>query len=124
MSAEWLLFAGLCLFWLAYLVRPFRSRATDPGVDERRRLIEAKRGYLYALRDAEVDHESGKLSEADYVAVRDRLEEKAAETMRLLDELGGGPPEARIERMLADLRARRGGEREASAAADRGAEHA
>jgi hypothetical protein len=104
MTAEWILFAILCAFWAVYLTRPLLGTARSAQLDERRRLAEAKRGYLYALRDAETDFESGKLSEEDYVAVRARLEEKAAETIRLLDELGGGTPEQKVARELEKLR--------------------
>lgn len=104
MSPEWLLFGVLAAFWGVYLVRPLIGPDRARNVDERRRLAEAKRGYLYALRDAETDYESGKLSQEDYVAVRTRLEEKAAETIRLLDELGGGTPEEKVARELEKLR--------------------
>lgn len=110
MAPEWVLFAIVCIFWGAYLLRPIiaRTTGTTAGSDEHRRLAEAKRGYLFALRDAEIDFESGKLAEADYRAIRARLEEKAAEAIRLLDELGGGTPEEKVQRALDELRRRPG----------------
>jgi hypothetical protein len=106
MSPEWILFAIVVAFWAAYTLRPFLGAERRASVDERRRLAEAKRGFLYALRDAEIDFESGKLSEEDFTAIRARLEEKAAETIRLLDELGGGTPEEKVARELEKLRQR------------------
>lgn len=103
MPPVWLLFVLASGLWLYYLVRPLVERST-PADDPRRRLLEEKRGYLYALRDAEADYRAGKLSETDYESVRDRLEARAAATIRSLEELEGGSTAGRIEARLGQLR--------------------
>jgi hypothetical protein len=65
-----------------------------PGELERRE--EARRAELEAakeakyreIRDAELDHRMGKLSEADYRAVDRELRAEAIEILRELDSLG------------------------------------
>ena len=105
MPPLWVLFGVVSAFWLAYMIRPFLRREGEQE-DARRRLIEDKRGYLFALRDAELDFEGGKLSAADFEAVRARLEEKAARVIQNLDEIDGGSPEQRVQHALEKLRKR------------------
>jgi hypothetical protein len=104
MLPVWILFLIACLFWGFYIVRPFLVTET-PAQDRKQGLIEEKRGYLFALRDAETDHAAGKLSDADYHSVRTKLEEKVAVVMQALDEVEG-TPERKVERALESLRKR------------------
>ena len=84
MPPLWVLFGVASAFWLAYMIRPFLRRGGEQEDGRRRLLIEDKRGYLFALRDAELDFEGGKLSAADFEAIRARLEEKAARVIQKL----------------------------------------
>jgi hypothetical protein len=58
------------------------------GRDGRRAELEAAKEAKYReIRDAELDHRMGKLSEADWRAVDRELRDEAAEILRRLDEL-------------------------------------
>ena len=50
-------------------------------------LEDDKERLLLALRDMEFEHEMGKLSDADYVAMRGRLEQEALEIIGALKAL-------------------------------------
>jgi hypothetical protein len=63
--------------------------------DSRRETLEAAKEAKYrAIRDAELDHRMGKLSDADYSETDRELRRQAIEILRELDELGpvGGDP--------------------------------
>jgi hypothetical protein len=54
--------------------------------------LEAARDAKYAeIRDAEMDHRTGKLSEADWRALDRQLRREAVELLHALDELGEDP---------------------------------
>jgi flagellar biosynthesis/type III secretory pathway M-ring protein FliF/YscJ len=84
---------------------PLRARATRRDVEEEsaRAELEAAREAKYReIREAELDHRTGKLSEADWRAQDRRLRAEAVDILRRLDELahvpgaradeGGDPP--------------------------------
>lgn len=48
-----------------------------------------KRDALSAIKEAELDHQMGKLSPADYAAIRAVQEDRALEAMKALDRRGG-----------------------------------
>jgi hypothetical protein len=52
-------------------------------------LAKQRDNALSSLRDAEMDHETGKLSEMDYETIRNELETEAMEAIRKLDVLEG-----------------------------------
>jgi hypothetical protein len=65
--------------------------------DEERRLaeLEAAREAKYReIRDADLDHRTGKLSDADYEAVDGALRAEAVEILHELDRLRGGAGDA------------------------------
>jgi hypothetical protein len=66
----------------------------DPA--ERRRLaaVEERDRALAALQELEADHRAKRISDEDYRAVVGSLRRDAAEALRTLDRLGGGPPGA------------------------------
>ena len=66
------------------LRRPGSGRAEDP---RRAELEAAKEAKYREIRDAELDHRMGKLSEADWRAVDSELRDEAAEILRRLDRL-------------------------------------
>ena len=78
----------------AVLALPLRRR----GVEERReetRLAEleaAKEAKYREIRDAELDHRMGKLSDEDHRATDRELRRQAIEILRELDELGPAAP--------------------------------
>lgn len=46
---------------------------------------------LAGLRDLEDDHQTGKIGDADYAALKAKLESRAVELMKSLDKLAAGP---------------------------------
>jgi hypothetical protein len=90
---------GLALILLAAVVvvvvaMPFRR----PGQAEAREdalrveLEAAKEAKYREIRDAELDHRMGKLSEQDWREVDRELRGEAIEILRRLDRLGGARP--------------------------------
>ena len=67
------------------LLRPSAPREAD---EARRQSLEAAKEAKYReIRDAELDHRMGKLSDADYRATDRELRAQAIEILRELDEL-------------------------------------
>lgn len=56
-----------------------------PAPDPRARLLGEKEAALAAIRDADFDHETGKLSAEDYATLRAELEERALRAIAALD---------------------------------------
>jgi hypothetical protein len=68
-----------------------RNEREAAGAAERADL-EAARDAKYAeIRDAEMDHRTGKLSEADWRAIDRRLRHEAVELLHRLDDAGEPP---------------------------------
>jgi hypothetical protein len=84
-----LVIAVLVAVVVAVIAGPLRSRATtEAGEDAERAELEAARDAKYReIRDAELDHRTGKLSEADWRAADRALRAEAMEILRRLDEL-------------------------------------
>jgi hypothetical protein len=74
----------------------WRRGAEDADEDAERAELEAARDAKYReIRDAELDHRTGKLSDADW-RVQDRaLRAEAVEILRRLDEAGFSEPPPR-----------------------------
>jgi hypothetical protein len=74
------------------------SRAASPEdfqTQEDFLVLEKRRdNALSSLRDAEMDHETGRLSEADYASMRSELESEAMAAIAELDQMGGSGPGA------------------------------
>ena len=69
---------------------PLRRAPRDEETEDAERAeLEAARDAKYReIRDAELDHRTGKLSEADWRALDRDLRAEAVEILRRLDELG------------------------------------
>ena len=82
----------LVLLVAAIVVKPLRDGpSVDRSEDERRASLEAAKEAKYReIRDAELDHRMGKMSEADWRATDRELRAQAIEILRAIDEL---PPE-------------------------------
>ncbi|HVQ75815.1 MAG TPA: tetratricopeptide repeat protein [Candidatus Binatia bacterium] len=65
--------------------------AMDVAAHRRLELSEEKAALYRALRELAFDREAGNLSAADYQALRDGYETRAAEVLGALDELGPAP---------------------------------
>lgn len=73
-----------------YVLAPLRRAATIATAevsDERNRLIRERETALRALRDLAFDHATGKMSDADYEALRIRQEAAALEALHRLDAI-------------------------------------
>ena len=73
---------------------PLRRRGNDERVEETRleELRAAKEAKYREIRDAELDHRMGKLSERDWRTVDGDLRGEAIEILRRLDALEGRTP--------------------------------
>ena len=58
------------------------------AIDTAFRWEKQKRDALTAIREAELDHQMGKLSPADYEAIRAAQEQRAVEAMKVLEGSG------------------------------------
>jgi hypothetical protein len=66
-----------------------RGPGVDRREDDRRAALEAAKEAKYReIRDAEIDHQMGKLDESDYRTVDRELRAQAIEILREIDELG------------------------------------
>ena len=82
-------FALLALLVALVVAGPLR-RSADPVREDaslRADLEAAKQAKYREIRDAELDHRMGKLSDEDWRAVDRELRAEAAEILRRLDEL-------------------------------------
>ena len=73
------------------ITAPLRRRA--PATPEPQEVLdlEAARDAKYReIRDAELDHQTGKLSDADFTAIDSTLRTEAIELLRALDAARGG----------------------------------
>lgn len=64
------------------------TRASSETVNQLAELEAAREAKYREIRDAELDHRTGKLSDEDYEAVDGALRAEAMEILRSLDRLG------------------------------------
>jgi phosphoglycolate phosphatase-like HAD superfamily hydrolase len=90
---------ALAIFILALVVAfvvlgPLRRGAdVDRRSDDRRAALEAAKEAKYReIKDAELDHEMGKLSDEHYRAIDAELRAEAIEILRDIDKLEGHKP--------------------------------
>jgi hypothetical protein len=82
--------AALVVWLVAGPLRPGRAAAVAEAGESRRAELEAAREAKYReIRDAELDHRTGKLSDADWRALDRTLRREAMEILRELDTLAG-----------------------------------
>jgi hypothetical protein len=84
----------------AVLSVPLRRRGAEERRDETRlaELEAAKEAKYREIRDAELDHQMGKLSREDWRAVDRDLRGEAIEILRQLDRLEGRSPGGGMDR--------------------------
>ena len=98
------LLAAACVVVVAlpYLREPApeRDALDEPGEIERRRLAlaEARDRALAALKELELDHRTGKVSDEDYRALVGPLRREAAEALRALEPRAGSSARVKAER--------------------------
>jgi hypothetical protein len=81
------------------VVAPIRRPERAQSVDEARResLEAAKEAKYREIRDADLDHRMGKLSDEDFRATDGELRRQAIEILRQLDELEPAEPRTGLE---------------------------
>jgi hypothetical protein len=86
---EFLIVLAVLAVVVFVVTEPLRARASAPSTDgDGRELaeLEAARDAKYReIRDAELDHRTGKLSDSDFEAVDQDLRAEAIEILRALD---------------------------------------
>jgi hypothetical protein len=87
---------ALAIFTLALIVAwivlgPLRrGSSVDRREDDERAALEAAKEAKYReIKDAELDHQMGKLSDEDYHAIDEELRGQAIAILREIDKLGG-----------------------------------
>jgi hypothetical protein len=84
---EAILFLLLVLVAGSVVTVPLRRREHATPLDARTAALEAARdAKLREIRDAELDHRTGKLSDDDYAALDGTLRSEAADLLRELEE--------------------------------------
>ena len=76
------------VFVAAPLLGSVRTLAPETQPGERERWERQKRQALAAIKELELDHQMGKLSDEDYAALRARFENQALEAMAALERKG------------------------------------
>ncbi len=71
-------------------LRRAHPAAESGDEDELAPLEAAKEAKYREIRDAELDHRTGKLSDADWRALDEQLRAEALEILRRIDRAGGG----------------------------------
>jgi hypothetical protein len=74
------------LFVAAPLFRPALAAPAPEGASERERWERQKRQAVLAIKEAELDHQMGKLSDEDLALMRARFEAQALEAMAALEK--------------------------------------
>ena len=88
--------AVVVLVVAAPLRRGPRGGGRGVGAAERAELEARKEAKYREIRDAELDHRTGKLSEADWRALDRELRAEAVEILRRLDELTRNQPTGQV----------------------------
>ena len=84
-----LLFAAVAFFVLAPLRRRLSEDAEDPRIAD----LESRKEAKYReIRDTELDHAAGKLSDEDFRRQDAELRSEAIEILNQLDKLRADPP--------------------------------
>jgi hypothetical protein len=71
------------------LLAPSGARGARPMLDPERYRLEKQRDLAYAaIKEAEFDHQMGKLSADDYALLRRKYEDRALDALAALERLG------------------------------------
>jgi flagellar biosynthesis/type III secretory pathway M-ring protein FliF/YscJ len=83
-----LLVLGAVVFAITAPLRPGRAREEDLALEAELAELEAAKDAKYReIRDAELDHQTGKLSDADWRAMDRALRAEAVELLKRLDRV-------------------------------------
>jgi hypothetical protein len=83
----WILAALIVFYVLSpFFERAFRKRRLVAEADVHQNLLFRKEEILSALSDLEYDYQMKKMSESDYLQLKEKLRQEAIEIMKKLDE--------------------------------------
>ena len=83
-----LLLLGVVILVITAPLRPGRTREEDLALEAERAELEAAKEAKYReIRDAELDHQTGKLSDADWRAMDRALRAEAVDLLKRLDRV-------------------------------------
>jgi type II secretory pathway pseudopilin PulG len=83
-----LLVLGIVVIVITAPLRPGRTREEDLALEAERAELEAAKEAKYReIRDAELDHQTGKLSDADWRAMDRALRAEAVDLLKRLDQV-------------------------------------
>jgi hypothetical protein len=87
---EFLIVLAILLLVVAFVSAPLRRGvgASPPAPSQLEELEAARDAKYREIRDAELDHRTGKLSDEDYQAIDSSLRAEAVEILRELDRIG------------------------------------
>jgi hypothetical protein len=108
---EYILVAILVVAVIAFIAYPLFTPAgakNEPGADALDNWIAQRDSAYDAIRDLDFDYQMGKLSQSDYIALRNKYRARAAAALEQIDAaLGRAGAETRIEEEVTRLRERR-----------------
>jgi hypothetical protein len=83
-----LIVVAVAVFVITGPLRPGRAREEDLALEAERAELEAAKEAKYReIRDAELDHQTGKLSDADWRAMDRSLRAEAVDLLKRLDRV-------------------------------------
>ena len=89
----------LAIILAAYIAFPFyqsRKQKLSFAVNHRAEDLEVRKDELYStLKDIDFDFQMGKLSEADYKALREQYKSEAIDLLKELDNVEGASPKGK-----------------------------
>jgi hypothetical protein len=80
---------AVALFVAAPLFAAPETSPDDEAPSERERWERQRRQALAAIKETELDHQMGKLSDEDFARMRERFEGRALEAIAALERKGG-----------------------------------
>jgi hypothetical protein len=88
---EFLVILAVLMVVVLFVTAPLRTERTEPasGGAEVAELLAAREAKYREIRDAELDHRTGKLSDGDFEAIDRALRADAAAILRKLDRVNG-----------------------------------
>jgi rubrerythrin len=120
-----LIIAILAIFATLWVVAPIRRSSThdaDPASEHVREAIARKDAAVIAMVDIENEHELGKLSDADFAALRAEYESEAITALRALESVEVDETDDQLEAEIAAMKERLGGVTSAATCPNCGAE--
>ena len=100
------LLAGFFVFYIAtpFFQKAFTKKGWDASSADRENLVHRKEEILEAIRDLEYDYHMRKITESDYLQLKENLARQAVAVMKKLDTVEGKESLAANRRSSTKLR--------------------